>query len=107
MYTFAVAALLALVTLKVVDLLEGLVPAVSRVRPPLTFALAIAAAVTIDFSVFAGYDIPVRETWMGTWGTGLIIGSLVTAWQALFGFLGSWGRETPVEHRDTRARVAA
>ena len=72
-----------------------------------TFALAIGAAVALDFSVFAGYDIAVRETWMGTWGTGLIIGSLATVWQALFGFLGASGRETPVEHRDTRARVAA
>ena len=107
MYHFAVAALLALATLKVVDLLEGLMPAVSRRRSLLTFALAIAVAVALDFSMFAGYSIPVRETWMGTWGTGLIIGSLATVWQALFGFLGASGRETPVEHRDTRARVAA
>ena len=107
MYDFAVAALLGLATLKVVDLLEELVPAVSRVRALLTFALAIAVAVALDFSVFAGFDIAVRETWMGTWGTGLIIGSLAAAWQALFGFLGAWGRATPVEHRDTRARVAA
>ena len=107
MYHFAVAALLALATLKVVDLLEGLSPSVSRVRALLTFALAIGVAVALDFSVFAGYNIPVRETWMGTWGTGLIIGSLATAWQVLFGFLGASDRATPVEHRDTRARVAA
>ena len=107
MYHFAVAALLALATLKVVDLLEGLMPAVSRGRALLTFALAIGAAVALDFSVFAGYGIAVRETWMGTWGTGLIIGSLATVWQVLFGFLGASDRATPVEHRDTRARVAA
>ena len=107
MYHFAVAALLALATLKVVDLLVGLTPTVSRWRGLLTFALAIGAAVALDFSVFAGYDIPVRETWMGTWGTGLMIGSLAAAWQVLFGYLGSSGREAPVEHRDTRARVAA
>ena len=107
MYHFAVVALLALATLKVVDLLEGLMPAVSRGRSLLTFALAIGVAVALDFSVFAGYDIAVRETWMGTWGTGLIIGSLAAAWQALFVFLGARGREVPVEHRDTRARVAA
>jgi hypothetical protein len=101
MYTFAVAALLALATLKVVDLLEGLVPGLSRGRSLVTFALAIAVAVAIDFSVFAGYDIPV------TWGTGLMIGALTAAWQTLFGFLGSSGRENPVDHRDTRARVAA
>jgi hypothetical protein len=107
MYTFAVAALLALATLKVVDLLEELVPSVSRVRTLLTFSLAIAAAVALDFSVFAAYDIPVREAWMGTWGTGLIIGSLTAAWQALFSFLGSRGEAAEVEHRGTRARVAA
>jgi hypothetical protein len=107
MYTFAVAALLALATLKVVDLLEGLVPSVAPVRSLLTFAVAIGAAVAIDFSVFAGYDISVRETWMGTWGTGLMIGALATAWQTVFGFLGSYRHEHPVEHQDTRARVAA
>jgi hypothetical protein len=107
MYTFAIAALLALAILKVADLLEELVPAVSRVRSLLTFALAVAVAVAIDFSMFADYDIAVRETWMGTWGTGLIVGSLAAAWQALFAFLGSRGGEAPVEHRDTRTRVAA
>ena len=107
MYTFAIAALLALATLKLVDLLQELVPALSRVRALLTFALAVAVAVVIDFSMFAGYDISVRETWMGTWGTGLIIGALATAWQVLFGFLGSKAGDAPVEHRDTRARVAA
>jgi hypothetical protein len=107
MYTFAIAALLALAILKVADVLEELVPAVSRVRSLLTFALAVGAAVAIDFSMFADYDIAVREPWMGTWGTGLIIGSLVTAWQALFAYLGSRGGEAPVEHREARARVAA
>jgi hypothetical protein len=107
MYHFAVAALLALATLKVVDLLEGLSPSVSRVRALLTFALAIGVAVALDFSVFAGYNIPVRETWMGTWGTGLIIGALAAAWQVLFGFLGTESRAAPADHRDTRARVAA
>ena len=90
-----------------VDLLEGLSPSVSRVRALLTFALAIGVAVALDFSVFAGYNIPVRETWMGTWGTGLIIGALAAAWQVLFGFLGTESRAAPADHRDTRARVAA
>ena len=107
MYTFAVAALLALATLKVVDLLETLVPSVARGRGVLTFALAIAAAVAIDFSVFADYGISVRDAWMGTWGTGLMIGSLAAVWQAAFGYLGSLGHTTPAEHRDARARVAA
>jgi hypothetical protein len=107
MYTFAVVALLALATLKVVDLLEGLVPGLAKGRSVLTFALAIAAAVAIDFSVFADYGIAVRDAWMGTWGTGLMIGSLAAAWQTVFGYLGSQSHEAPVEHRDTRARVAA
>jgi hypothetical protein len=107
MYTFAIAALLALATLKVVDLLESLVPGVAPVRSVLKFALAIAAAVAIDFSVFADYGISVRDAWMGTWGTGLMIGSLVAVWEAVFGYLGTFGHSSPAEHRDTRARVAA
>jgi hypothetical protein len=107
MYDFAVVALLGLATLQVVDLLGGLVPAVARFRSLLTFALAIAAAVAIDYSVFAGYGIPVRDAWMGTWGTGLIIGSLATVWQTLFGYLRAHDHEATVEPRDSRARVAA
>ena len=107
MYHFAVAALLALATLKVVDLLEGLMPAVSRGRSLLTFALAVGAAVALDFSVFAGYHIAVRETWMGTWGTGLIIGSLATVLAGPLRVPGRIGPGDPGRAPGHPARVAA
>ena len=106
MHDFAVVALLGLVVLKVGDLLDELVPGLSRFRHLLTYALAVAVAVAIDFSVFAGWGIDVRETWMGTWATGLIIGSLATVWRALLGWFGAQEGEVPGEERG-RPRMAA
>ena len=76
MYHFAVVALLALAVLKVADLLEDFVPGLARVNALLTYVLAVAAAVALDYSLFKGFHIPVRDAWMGSWFTGFIVGSL-------------------------------
>jgi hypothetical protein len=110
MYQFAVVALLGLATLKVVDLLADLVPSIAGARTLVTFLVAIGAIVALDYSVFQGFHIAVRERWIGTVATGLIVGSLATAWQALLAYLGlSDTRDgTPVERRRAgRPRVAA
>ena len=95
MYHFAVVALLALAVLKVADLLEDFVPGLARINSLLTYALAVAAAVALDYSMFRGFHIPVRDAWMGSWFTGFIIGSLATVWRVIFGYLGSAEGETP------------
>ncbi len=107
MYHFAVVALLGLVALKVADLLSELVPGLTRVRTLLLFGLAVILAIALDYSMLEGFGIPVRETWMGTAATGLVIGSLSAAWQALFGWLGVADGDTPHERRPGRPRVAA
>ena len=76
MYHFAVVALLGLAVLKVADLLEDFVPGLARMNALLTYVLAVAAAVALDYSVFRGFHIPVRDAWMGSWFTGFIIGLL-------------------------------
>src|SRR5919205_4191368 len=81
MYDFAIVALLGLATLKVTDLLEEVVPALARFSAFLRLAIGVAAAVAIDYSLFSGFGISVREHWLGTWATGLMIGSLATAWR--------------------------
>src|SRR5207248_7762355 len=55
MYTFAVVALLGLAVLKIADLLEDFVPGLSRIHALLTYALAVAAAVALDYSMFKGF----------------------------------------------------
>ena len=89
MYEFAVVTLFGLVALKVTDLVVELVPGLDRARTLLTFTLAVVAAVALDFSLFTGFGITVREAWMGTVGTGLVIGSLASAWAAVLGWLGT------------------
>ncbi len=107
MYEFAVVALLGLAVLKVVDLVEELVPATARFRTLLTFALAVVTLVAIDYSVFAGFDVTLRESAMGPWITGAIVGSLASAWQALLSWLRSPERLTHETTRPDRARIAA
>ena len=115
MYQFAVVLLLGLATLKVVDLLADLVPGIGRARTLVTFLVAIGAVVALDYSVFQGFGIAVRESWIGTLVTGLIVGSLTTAWQAFLAYLGlvdaglnDAGDGTPTERRrNGRPRVAA
>ncbi len=72
MYEFAVVLLLGLATLKVVDLLADLVPGLGRTRTLITFLVAIGAVVALDYSIFQGFGITVRDSWIGTLVTGLI-----------------------------------
>ncbi len=88
MYEFAVVLLLGLATLKVVDLLADLVRGLGQIRTLLTFIVGIGAVVALDHSMFAGFGIPVRESWIGTMATGFIVGSLASAWKACLAYLG-------------------
>ena len=107
MYEFAVVALLGLAALKVVDLLTELVPGIARVRTLATFVLAVVAVIAIDYSVFSGFGVTVREEWVGTLLTGLIVGSLASAWETVLGWFGAKAAPT-VEGKGTgRPRIAA
>ncbi len=107
MYEFAVVTLLGLVALKVTDLVVDNAPGVDRIRTLLTFALAIVLAVALDYSLFEGFGITVREAWMGTVGTGLVIGSLSSAWAALLGWLGTTSLGATRQSGNGRPRMAA
>jgi hypothetical protein len=88
MYDFAVVALLALATLKVVDFVaEHLGDVVERFRSLLTFVVGIGAVVWLDFSVFAGWNIDIRNKNLGVWLTGAIVVGGTVAWKAILGWL--------------------
>lgn len=107
MYEFAAVALLGLATLKVVDLLSELVPGIAKVRTLTTFALAVAAVLTLDYSIFSGFGITVREDVIGTVVTGLIVGSLAAAWDAVLGWFGT-SKEVGTDRGNAgRPRIAA
>jgi len=62
MYAFAVVALLALATLKLVDYLTDAVEPLRQLRSLLTFVIAIAVTVVLDFSVFKAWGISDRKS---------------------------------------------
>jgi hypothetical protein len=107
MYHFAIVALTGLAVLKLVDLLEDYVPAITKIHVLATFTLAIAAAILIDYSMFDGFGVDLRERDYGVWLTGVTIGSMATVWRVAFGWLGSDEGSRPEERHTSRPRVAA
>ena len=87
MYTFAIIALLALASVKLVDALADYVPGLEPLRSLLTFAVAIGAVWLLDFSLFAGFETPVRNEALGIWVTGFVVAGMTSAWRAVFGYL--------------------
>jgi glutamate synthase domain-containing protein 1 len=107
MYHFAVVALMGLAVLKLADLLEELVPSLGRARTLLPFTLALAATVALDYSMFRGFGVELRETWMGPWATGVIVGALAGAWSAVLGWFGTDRIETSDGRTGQARRIAA
>jgi hypothetical protein len=87
MYDFAIVALLALATVKLVDFLADNVPMLDRLRSLVTFAGALGAVWILDYSLFDGFGVDVRNHDAGIWMTGLVVAGLTVPWRALFGFL--------------------
>jgi len=87
MYDFAIVALLALGTLKLVDFLIDLVPAIRQFRTLVTFVVAIAATVVLDYSLFSRWGIGIDNDSLGAWITGVMVAGLTVPWRALFSYL--------------------
>ena len=87
MYDFAIVALLALATVKLVDFVTDNVGALDRFRSLLTFVAAVAAVLVLDYSIFEGFGIDVRNDDVGTWVTGFIVAGMTVPWRAVFGWL--------------------
>ena len=95
MHDFAIVVLMGLALWKVVDLVEDFVPALARLHNLVTIVLGVAATVAIDYSLFTGLHVVLRESWMGPWVTGLAAAGTTSAWRAIFHWFGSSEGEAP------------
>lgn len=108
MHDFLITILLGLALFKVVDLLEEVMPGVTRLHSVVTLALALVGVWFLDYSMFAGYDIALRDADMGVWVTGLFVAGATSIWRAVFHYLGSAeGEEPEVRHTAKPRSMAA
>ena len=95
MYTFAVTLLLGLALFKIVDLVEDLVPGLAKLHNAVTMALGVVGVYALDYSLFEGFGVSLREAWMGTLFTGLVVAGTTSVWRAVFHWLGTAEGEEP------------
>ena len=108
MYEFAIIALLGLALFKVVDLLEDLIPGLTRFHTLVTLVLGVGTTVLIDYSMFSGWHVTLRNDRMGMWVTGFIVAGTTSAWRAMFHWLGSNEGDAPeVRHQAGPRKMAA
>jgi len=87
MYTFAIVALLALATVKLVDFLADNVSILHRMRSLVTFVVALGATLLLDWSMFDGFQTAIDDRDMGVWVTGFVVAGMTSCWRAVFGWL--------------------
>jgi hypothetical protein len=106
MHDFLITILLGLALFKIVDLLEEVMPAITRYHNVVTLVLALGGVWFLDYSMFKGFDIALRNADMGVWVTGLFVAGATSVWRAVFHWLGtSEGEEPAVRHMHS-ARAA-
>ena len=106
MYDFAVVALLALAVVKAVDFVTDNLGDMKRMRSLLTFVAGIGVVWLLDYSLFDGWHVAIRNGDAGMWMTGLVVAGMTTPWRALFGWLTherATRDETLGEHTPLRA----
>lgn len=107
MYIFAVTLLLGLALFKIVDAFEDLAPGTTKLHGLLTLGIAVLSAFAIDFSLFDGWGVALRESWMGTFLTGAMVAGATSVWRAGFHWLGSSEGEEPEVRHVRRTSVKA
>jgi len=108
MHDFAIVALLGLALFKIVDMIEDVVPGLSKFHTFVTLLLGVAAVIVLNYSLFTGYHVVLRSSWMGPWATGFIVAGSTSAWRAMFHWLGSNEGDAPeVRHQHGPRSMAA
>ncbi len=87
MYTFAIVALLGLATVKLVDFACESIPGLRSMRSVLTFVVAVAGVLALDYSMFEGWNASIRDRSLGVWMTGFGVAGITVAWRAVFAYL--------------------
>jgi len=107
MHDFAITVLLGLALFKIVDVVEDLVPGLTKFHTLMTMVLAVAGVVGIHYSLFDSWGIGLRESWMGLWATGFVVAGTTSVWRAMFHYLGTSEGEEPEVRHTGRLRSAA
>lgn len=101
MYHFAIVALLGLAAYKTTELVGSFLKIEEgRMRAVLTLGVGVVFAELLDYSVFAGWGIGIRETWMGPVFTGLCVGAIGYAWDHAIDVVAG------LAHRDEGTRIS-
>ncbi len=87
MYTFAIVALMALAVVKLVDFMVDFLPETTGIRTLLTFVASFGGMWVLDYSMFEGFGVAVRDHVTGVWVTGFLVAGMTSAWRAVFGYL--------------------
>jgi hypothetical protein len=106
MYEFALVALLALGTLKLVDYLTETFEPLRALRSLMTFVIAVAVTVALDFSIFQAWNVGIDNDSIGKWVTGFMVAGMTVPWRAVFAYLThdrATSDETLGEHHHVRA----
>jgi hypothetical protein len=107
MYHFAIIALLGLAAYKTVDFLLEVsgIKATTAFKTLLTLGVGVLFTEILDYSVFSGWGVSLRDTWMGPVWTGLIVGGMAYVWPSVLGLIEGFGgrRGEDAERRTPRA----
>ena len=106
MHDFLTVAFVGLGVFAVANFLEDLVPVLRRYHGFVMLALGVGAAYWMDYSMFRGWDITLRNDDMGVIVTGLALAGTTSVWRGLHHWLGASEGEEP-EERKSHMRLAA
>jgi hypothetical protein len=107
MYEFATIALLGLAVAKLVDLVYHLASPSRAAKVTLALLFGVLVTWATDYSAFAGWGIQFRALWMGTVGTGLVIGGTAAVWHEILDALSSYARRSHEEVAGPESRTPA
>jgi uncharacterized membrane protein len=80
MYIFAITVLLGLAVTAVGLIVARFATMATELWALLLIGLGVGAAWLADFSMFTGWDVPVRQNWIGITLTGLAVAGFAEAW---------------------------
>ena len=111
MYAFAVMALLGLAVLAVAKIADRYLSLAAEAWAFVMAGLGVGAAWLVNFSLFASWALPVRNTAIGVTLTGLAIGGVAYFWREILGFFGGLYRKytdqaASMERSENLRRVA-